>query len=94
MAAITFLLILCRIFLLMIPISAFEWLINLQDELLMKSGLWSFNAMNASLLAEVSMRSSSERSIGLFFVVCIGDVARYILARLFVSFCYVFLGKG
>ena len=39
----------------MIPISHFEGLINLQDGLLMKSGLWSFNVANASLLAEVSM---------------------------------------
>ena len=79
----------------MIPISAFEWLINLQDELLMKSGLWSFNATNASLLAEVFQCDRLVKGqFGLFFVVCIGDFARYILARLFVSFCYVFLGKG
>ena len=65
-AAITFLLILFRIFLLMIPISDFEGLISLQDGLLMKSGLWSFNVTNASLLAEVSMRSSSERSWAIF----------------------------
>ena len=61
-AAITFLLMLSRIFLLMILISDFEWLLNLEDGLLMKSGLWSFNVTNASLLAEVSIRSSSERS--------------------------------
>ena len=66
MAAITFLLTLSRIFLLMIPISDFEGLINLQDGLLMKSGLWSFNVTNASLLAQVSMRSSSERYWAIF----------------------------
>ena len=38
-AAVTFLLILSRIFLLMIPISDFEGLINLEDGLSMKSGL-------------------------------------------------------
>ena len=58
-AVITFLLILSKIFLLMILISDLEGLISLQDGLFMKSGLWSFNVINAFCLAEVSMRLSS-----------------------------------
>ena len=42
------------------------------------SGKAQSNVMNASLLAEV----------------CRDDVVRYMLARLFVSFCYVFVDKG
>ena len=92
-AAITFLLILSRIFLLMILISDFGGLINLQYGLLMKYGIRSFDVTNASFLAEVSMRSSSKRSWAIFFV-CRGDVARFMLARLFVRFSFVFVNKG
>ena len=46
----------------------------------MKTGLCSFNVRNASRLAELSMRSSSERS----FFVGRGDAVSYMLVRLFV----------
>ena len=51
----------------MIPISDLKGLISVQVGLFMKTGLWSFNVMNASRLAELSMRSSSESSWAIFF---------------------------
>ena len=51
----------------MIPISDLRGLISLQDfDLFMKTGLCSFNVMNASRLAELSVRSSSEISCAIF----------------------------
>ena len=50
-ALMTSLLMLSKMCLLIMPISDFEGLISLQDGLLVKSGLWSFNVINASLLA-------------------------------------------
>ena len=58
-ALITFLFILSRICLLIIPISHLLGFISRQVGLFRKSGLWSFMVMNESLLAETSMRSSS-----------------------------------
>ena len=43
---------LSKICLLIIPISDFVGFMSLHLGLIMKSGLWSFNVMNASLLAE------------------------------------------
>ena len=43
----------------MIPISDLLGFISLQVGLFMKSGLWSFMVINESLLAEISIRSSS-----------------------------------
>lgn len=57
---------LSRICLLIIPISDFVGLMSLHVGLFMKSGLWSFNVMNASLLAETSIRSSSLRLSAIF----------------------------
>ena len=57
---------LCKICLLIIPISDFVGLMSLHVGLFMKSGLWSFNVMNASLLAETSIRSSSLRLSAIF----------------------------
>ena len=59
---------LSKIFLLIIPISDFVGLMSLHVGLFMKSGLWSFNVMNASLLAEISTRSSSLRSLVIFLL--------------------------
>ena len=84
MAAITFLLILSRIFLLIISMSDFEGFINLQDGLFMKSGLWSFNVTNASLLAEVSIQSSSERSWAIF-------LSAWVMLHCCSSFCQLLL---
>ena len=50
---------LSKIFLLIIPISDFVGFMSLHVGLFMKSGLWSLNVMNAALLAETSIRSSS-----------------------------------
>ena len=55
-----------KIFLLIIPISDFVGLTSLHVGMFIKSGLWSFNAMNASLLAEISMWSSTLRSLVIF----------------------------
>ena len=57
---------LSKICLLIIPISDFVGLMSLHVGLFMKSGLWSFNVMNASLLAETSIRSSSLRLSAIF----------------------------
>ena len=46
---------LSKICLLIIPISDFVGLMSLHVGLFMKSGLWSFNVINASLLAETSI---------------------------------------
>ena len=54
----TLVLILSRICLLIFPISDLVGLISLQVCLFAKFGLWSFNVMNASLLAVMSTRSS------------------------------------
>ena len=53
----------------MIPISDLRGSISLQDGLFMKTGLWSFNVMNASRLADISMRSSNETSWAIFLSV-------------------------
>ena len=52
--------------LLIIPISDFVGFMSLHVGLFMKSGLWSFNVTNASLLAETSIRSSSLRLSAIF----------------------------
>ena len=57
---------LSKICLLIIPISVFVGFMSLHVGLFMKSGLWSFNVMNASLLAEISIRSSSLRLSAIF----------------------------
>ena len=57
---------LSKICLLIIPISDFVGLMSLHVGLFMKSGLCSFNVMNASLLAETSIRSSSLRLSAIF----------------------------
>ena len=59
---------LSKICLLIIPISDFVGFISLHVGLFMKSGLWSFNVMNASLLAETSIRSSSLRLSAIFLL--------------------------
>ena len=51
---------------LIIQISDFVGFMSLHVGLFMKSGLWSFNVMNASLLAETSMQSSSLRPSVIF----------------------------
>ena len=59
---------LSKICLLIIPISDFVGFISLHVGLFMKSGLWSFNVMNASLLAETSTRSFEFEVLGDFFL--------------------------
>ena len=54
--------------LLIIPVSDFVGFMSLHDGLFMKSGLWSFHIMNASLLVETSTRSSSLRFSAIFLV--------------------------
>lgn len=56
-AATTFLLILSRICLLILPISDLVGLISLQVGLFAKFGLWSFRVINASFFAVMSTRS-------------------------------------
>ena len=67
----------------MIPIPDLRGLISLQYGLFMKTGLWSFNVMNASRLAELSMRSSSERSWAIFLSVGV----MLLVTCWFVSLC-------
>ena len=57
---------LSKMCLLIMPISDFEGFMSLRVGLFAKSALWSFNVMNASLLAETSMQSSSFRSSVIF----------------------------
>ena len=79
---------LSKICLLIIPISDFVGLMSLHVGLFMKSGLWSFNVMNASLLAETSIRELE--ALGDFFVDSgnrIGDA----FVRFLVSLSHVFL---
>ena len=65
----------------MIPISDLRGLISLQDAWVVHEDWFMFfNVRNASRLAELSMRSSSERS----FFVGRGDAVSYMLVRLFV----------
>ena len=66
----------------MIPISDLKGLISLQVALFMKTGSWSFNVMNASRLAELSMRSCSESSWAIFLSVEV--MLLVMLVRLFV----------
>ena len=60
-------LVLCRICLLIIPISDLDGLISLHVGLLLKFGLWSFNVMNPSLAASASILLSSLRFLAIFF---------------------------
>ena len=61
----TFLFSLSSIFLLMIPISDLEGLMNLHTGLLLKFGLWSFRVTNALFLAVTSIRLSRSRSVAM-----------------------------
>ena len=65
-------------------VAAITFLLNLQDALFMKSGLWSFNVTNASLLAEVSIQSSSERSWAIF-------LSAWVMLHCCSSFCQLLL---
>ena len=58
---------LSKICLLIISISDFVGFMSLHVGLFMNSGLWSFKVMNASPLAETSIRSSSLRLSAIFF---------------------------
>jgi len=71
---------LSKICLLIIPISDFVGFMSLHVGLFMKSGLWSFNVMNASLLAETSIRSSSLRLSAIFLLTAVIELGM----RLFV----------
>jgi len=73
---------LSKICLLIIPISDFVRFMSLHVGLFMKSGLWSFNVMNASLLAETSIRSSSLRLSAIFLSTAVIESGM----RLFVFF--------
>jgi len=73
---------LSKICLLIIPISDFVGFMSLHVGLFMKSGLWSFNVMNASLLAETSIWSSSLRLSAIFLSTAVIESGM----RLFVFF--------
>ena len=60
------LLILSRISLLILPISDLVGFISRQVGLLAKFGLWSFNVINASLLAAASTLSSMPSFVAIF----------------------------
>ena len=76
-------LMLSKMCLLIMPISNFVGFMSLRVGLFRKLGLWSFNVMNASLLAEASTRSSSLKSWAIFFV----DGCNQIRGVFFVSSC-------
>ena len=69
-AATTFLLILSRICLLILPISDLVGLISLQVGLFAKFGLWSFRVINASFFAVMSTRSSMPSFTVIFLSSC------------------------
>ena len=73
---------LSKICLLIIPIFDFVGFMSLHVGLFMKSRLWCFNVMNASLLAETSIRSSSLRLSAIFLSTAVIESEM----RLFVFF--------
>ena len=81
---------LSKICLLIIPISDFVGIMSLHVGLFMKSGLWSLSVMNASLLEETSTRSSSLRTMAIFFVDG-GNRIGNAFVRFLVSLSHVFL---